>query len=118
MVYSKNISVETLYKQTLYTYNDLLFSKHAYNRIANRGIRLDEILCSWKSQDTLCRNTRDNRMEFSNLEYGLIIVIEKDTRIIVTVIEMEWRKYRFGRHNLQKKYGLKGSILPVPLLVN
>ena len=102
-------------KQTLYNFGNLSLSKHAYDRIVSRRIRTDEIICSWKSQSTLCRKTRDNRTIYSNFEYGLFIVMDNNTNIIITIIKMEWRKHRKGRYNLEKKYGVSTTVLPVPI---
>lgn len=103
-----------LYNQTVYTIGRLALSKHAYNRIVFRKIRPDEIICTWCSQNTLCKNSRDNRTIYSNFEYGLFLVLDNYTNIIVTIIEMEWRKHRLGIRNLQKKYNINNTILPVP----
>ena len=105
-----------LYNQKLYNIDDLLLSKHAYDRITSRGIRSDEILCSWTSTSTLRKNTRENRTIYSNYEYGLFIVIDNNTNIIITIIEMEWRKYRTGIYNTQKKYGIKPSAVYIPVI--
>jgi hypothetical protein len=47
------------------------------------------------------------------MEYGLFIIIEDVTNIIVTIIEMEWRKHRNGINKIQKKYNMINSIIPV-----
>ena len=108
------VKLGKIYNQPVYYIGRLVLSKHAYDRMSLRKIRPDEIRCTWESQNTLCRTTRDNRTIYSNFEYGLFLVIDNSTNIIVTIIEMEWRKHRIGIRNLQKKYGIHNTILPVP----
>ena len=109
-----NVRQGKLYNQTVYYIGRLALSKHAHDRILYRNIRPDEITCTWDSQNTLCKTSRDNRTIYSNLEYGLFLVVDNLTNIIVTIIEMEWRKHRQGIRTLRKKYGIQNTILPVP----
>ena len=109
-----HITIEKYLNQKTFTIENLILSQHAYDRIKKRGIRIDEVLCSWNSQNNLYRKSRDNRTIYSNYEYGLYIVIDCNTGIIVTIIEMEWRKYRKGRYQLEKKYKINNKIITVP----
>ena len=109
---SYGVTKSVLRNQLVFIIDDMILSQHAYERILSRNIRPDEILCTWQSDNTLCRATRDIRSTFYNYEYGLFIIIDNITNIIVTIIEMEWRKYRPGIYNLQKKYGITKPLTP------
>jgi hypothetical protein len=93
---------------------DLWYSEHAIKRKLERGIRDDELICIWASPWLWKNGSYQNRTRYYEADYGIILVIDNGTGIVVTIVESEWRKEYSSRKKRYRRIS-HPRFIPLPI---